>query len=122
MHSEKVIALVDDDPDVCSSISSYFRSTGLAVGIFHSAKEFLCSPAREETDCLVTDLHMTGLDGMEMIHRLKESGYTCSIIVVTAFATEKARKQAACLGVAAFLVKPVDPDVLLDRVKAALGG
>jgi FixJ family two-component response regulator len=122
VHSQKVIALVDDDPDVCSSISSYFRSTGLAISIFNSAREFLRSPARQVTDCLVTDLHMTGLDGMEMIHRLKMSGSTCSVIVVTAFATEKAREKAACLGVAAFLVKPIDPDVLLERVKASIGG
>lgn len=116
----KMISIIDDDEGVRSGIASYFRAAGLDVRAFDSAEAFLASPVRSSTDCLVTDLHMPGIDGLELQRRLNGSGRTFPVIVMTGFPTEQARDQAAKLGAAAFLAKPVDPDNLLEHVETAL--
>lgn len=114
------ISIVDDDESVRSSIMSYFRSAGLNVETFDSAESFLASPSRTDTDCLVTDLHMPGTDGLALQRELNRTGREFPVIVMTGFPSDETRRQATELGAAAFLAKPVDPDKLLEQVELAV--
>jgi FixJ family two-component response regulator len=116
-----IVSIVDDDEGVRSSLENYLRSAGVEVRTFASAEAFLVSPDRLETGCLITDLHMPGLDGLALQAQLNRLGRSFPVIVMTAFPTEAAREESAGLGAAAFLAKPVDPDRLLDRVEEILG-
>lgn len=114
------IAIVDDDADVRGSVESLMRSAGLGVNSFASAEAFLASPLCAQTDCLVTDLHMPGMDGLDLQRELHRRGLAFPVIVVTGFANATARHKALQAGALAFLAKPVDPDVLLDHIEGAL--
>ncbi len=120
MKQSPTICIVDDDDDVRSSLENYLRSAGVEVRTFESAESFLASGDRLQADCLITDLHMPGMDGMALQRELNQLGRTFPVIVLTAFPTIAAQEQSASLGAVAFLVKPVDPDLLLDRVEEIL--
>lgn len=115
-----VISIVDDDDDVRSSLVNYLRAAGMDVRGFSSAGGFLAAPDRAETDCLVTDLHMPEMDGLDLQRELNRIGRDFPVIVMTAFPTPGARAESNRLGAAAFLEKPIDPDALLDQVEAIL--
>lgn len=116
----RTICIVDDDEGVRASLENYLRSAGLKVLTFESAESFLASPDRADTGCLITDLHMPGIDGLALQEELNRAGRDFPVIVMTAYPTSNARERSECLGAAAFLVKPVDPDMLLDRVEEML--
>lgn len=120
MKARATICIVDDDHDVRSSLENYLRAAGMDVRTFDSAESFLASSDRGKTDCLVTDLHMPGLSGLELQQELNRAGRCFPVIVMTAFPTAAARTESASLGAVAFLEKPIDPDALLDRVEAIL--
>lgn len=120
MKQSPTICIVDDDDDVRSSLENYLRSAGVEVRSFESAEDFLASDDRLDADCLITDLHMPGMDGMTLQRELNRLGRSFPVIVITAFPTSAAQEQSADLGAAAFLAKPVDPDMLLDRVEEIL--
>lgn len=120
MKQSPTICIVDDDDDVRSSLENYLRSVGVEVRSFDSAEGFLASDDRLEADCLITDLHMPGMDGMTLQRELNRIGRNFPVIVMTAFPTPAAQAESATLGAVAFLVKPVDPDMLLDRVEEIL--
>jgi FixJ family two-component response regulator len=120
LRQSATICIVDDDDDVRSSLENYLRSAGMQVRTFASAESFLASPHRPKTDCLITDLHMPGLTGLDLQRELNRIGRTFPVIVMTAYPTNAAREESASFGAAAFLTKPVDPDMLLDRVEQML--
>jgi FixJ family two-component response regulator len=109
-----LIVIVDDDPEVRGGLESLLRSSGVEVRGFPSAEAYLADAVRRKTDCLLTDLHLPGLNGLELQEALRKLGSACPVVVMTAFPTEAARTKAAVAGAAAFLVKPVDPDALLE--------
>ncbi|MES1975479.1 MAG: response regulator [Pseudomonadota bacterium] len=121
MSSSHIIAIVDDDPGVRGSVDSLLRSVGMASMAFASGEELLASPAHARMACIVTDLHMPGMTGLELQAELTRRGCANPVIVMTAYPTDAARDQALAGGAAAFLTKPVDPDSLLDAIEAALG-
>jgi FixJ family two-component response regulator len=114
------ICIVDDDDDVRSSLENYLRSAGMNVRTFGSAEVFLASPCRATADCLVTDLHMPGLDGLGLQRELNRIGRRFPVVVMTAFPAAATRLACARLGAVAFLEKPIDPDALLERLEAIL--
>ena len=120
MRATRLVAIVDDDPDVRGSLDSLLRSAGLVARGFASAEDLL--DTRDEADfaCIVTDLHMPGLTGLELQAELARRGWTVPLIVVTAYPTRAARLQALGRGAAAFLTKPVDPDQLLEAIEGAM--
>ena len=120
MRTTATIAIVDDDADVRGSAESLLRSAGLNACSFASAEAFLESPLCARTDCLVTDLHMPGMDGLALQYELRRRDLAFPVIVVTGFANAAARHKAIDAGALAFLAKPVDPDILLDHIEAAL--
>ena len=114
------IAIVDDDEDVRFALQSFLRSAGRKVRTFESAEAFLRSPDRDSTDCLVTDIHMPGMDGLALQEELNRKGRTFAVIVMTAFPTPESEQRSLALGAAAVLAKPVDPDQLLERLDGSL--
>ncbi|WP_454634284.1 response regulator transcription factor [Bradyrhizobium cenepequi] len=103
------------------SISSFFRSVGLRVESFGAAENFLESSSVANVDCVITDLHMPGMDGLGLHRELRRRGVGVPVIVMTAYSTPEARAEAKSLGAAAFVDKPVDPEILLHDVEAILG-
>jgi len=114
------ICIVDDDIDVRLSLKDFFRSAGMDAHVFSSAEGFLEWNGRIHTDCLITDLHMDGMDGIALQETLQREQCKFPVIVMTAFPSEAAEHRALTLGAAAFLQKPVDPDSLLERVERIL--
>ena len=114
------VSIVDDDEAIRDAIDSLFRSVGLPVAAFGSAEEFLRSPQVRTTRCLILDIRMAGMDGLELQQQLMADGHDMSIIFLTAHGDDEARAQALAAGARAFLPKPVDGDVLLATVESIL--
>jgi len=114
------VCVVDDDEEVRESIASFFRSAGVSVLVFGSAEGLLASNALSAVDCVITDLHMPGMNGLELSHELLRRNLAMPLIVMTAFPTDEARMRAGDLKVHAFMCKPVDPDELLRLVGSSL--
>jgi FixJ family two-component response regulator len=115
------VAIVDDDPGVRGSIASLLRSAGFDGTQFGDGGELLASPDLEHFACVVTDLHMPGIDGRQLQLELANRGCRHPLIVMTAFPTQIMREQMLASGAQAFLTKPVDPDELLEAIEAAIG-
>ncbi|MEA2719572.1 MAG: hypothetical protein QOJ39_1436 [Candidatus Eremiobacteraeota bacterium] len=116
-----LIAVVDDDEDVRSAIYAVLRSDGFLPLAFASAQEFLRCGKRSETACLIVDLEMPGMSGLDLQAGLARDGQRIPIIFVTAYGTERTRTRAMDAGALDFLEKPFEDDVLLERVRAAVG-
>ena len=121
-HRPKLVAIVDDDRSVQSALKDLMESAGLSARCFGSAEEFLESDRRGETACLITDLSMPGMSGLELQAKLKAEGSRIPIIFVTAHGDAKMKARAMTAGAIEFLSKPFDDEVLLDKVRAALDG
>jgi len=116
-----LVAIVDDDPGVRGSIASLVRSAGLVGEQFCDGLELLASSDLAEIACIVTDLHMPGMDGRALQLELARRGCRLPVIVLTAFPTPAACAQMLASGARAFLTKPVDPDALLAAIEQAIG-
>lgn len=114
------IAIVDDDSSIRSATDSLLRSRGYTVRSFASAGEFLQWSELNETACVITDVRMPGIGGIEMQTILRARGVTTPFVFVTAFPEERIRAQAMSGGATAFLSKPFDAPTLLKHVEAAL--
>src|SRR5882724_5219873 len=119
--SERLVSVVDDDEPLRRSVRNLLTSVGFGVEMFASAEEFLQSSHREQTGCLVLDLRMPGMTGLELLARLAAIGSRIPAIILTAHNDDEARRRALQAGAAAFLGKPFRGDVLLDAVRTALG-
>jgi FixJ family two-component response regulator len=117
----KSIAIVDDDEDVRRAVHAVLRSAGLSARAFASAEEFLGSGHRNHTACLIADIEMPGMNGLELQARLTEDGYRIPIIFITAYGDTRTRTRAMNAGALDFLEKPFDDTTLLDRIQVALG-
>jgi len=115
------VAVVDDDISVRESLESLIRSVGLAVTVFASAEEFL-NPARpDKADCLVLDVRLPGMSGIELHRELVARSYRVPAIFITAHGSDdRARSKAASDWTVAYLIKPFSEDELLDAINAAL--
>jgi FixJ family two-component response regulator len=117
------ITVVDDDASVRESMSSLLRSVGHAVKEFGSADELVASAALEETDCVITDVRMPGMSGLELQRRLTVSHPRLPVILMTAHASDdEVRLRALKDGAMAYLSKPLDEETLLSAVETALQG
>lgn len=120
MNKQSVVMIVDDDDSMRRAARRLIKAFGFAVDTFSSAEDFLASGRLDETACLVLDVHMPGLSGLELQARLNAMGYHLPIVFITAFADDNARTQALKAGACAYLVKPFEEDDLLDCVNRAL--
>ena len=116
-----LISVIDDDDSVRESLESLIRSVGFAAKVFASAEEFLNSGYHRKTDCLVLDVRMPGMSGIELHRHLAASGSRVPVIFITSHGyDDDARSQALSDGVVAYLTKPFSQDELLQAVRAGL--
>ncbi len=121
MSGGRLVSIVDDDESVRQAIHGLLRSVALPVVAFASAEDFLRSDHLESTGCLILDLRMPGMDGLELYKRLAREGRRIPIIILTAHGDDAARASALEAGAVAFLRKPADPEALLAAVESSLG-
>jgi FixJ family two-component response regulator len=117
-----MISIIDDDAFVRQAIENLLQSLGFSVTAFASAEAFLESGLADDTSCLITDLQMPGLTGLDLQQRLIEGGKRLPTIFITAFFSENARKRALEYGAIGFLSKPFGDESLLECLNEALGG
>lgn len=115
-----IIAIVDDDEPLREALGSVLKAAGFFIDTFASAEEFLASPHRQEIACLILDVRLPGMSGIELQRRLAESGCTIPIIFVTAHGDASLRDMLLKAGAAGFLNKPVRSDTLLREIHSAL--
>jgi FixJ family two-component response regulator len=116
-----LISVVDDDDSVRESLAGLIRSVGFAVRVFPSAESYLASDNLDDTDCLILDVRMPGMDGLELQRRLKRSHPALPVIFITAHGSEnEVRLRALDAGAVAYLLKPLCEEDLLSAVQAAL--
>jgi FixJ family two-component response regulator len=120
MSEAHKISIVDDDDLACDGIRELVESLGYKAVTFISAEHFLMSGLIAETTCLITDLQMPGLSGVELLERLRSQGYRTPIIVITAYPNEEQRKRALANGAIGFLSKPFNEEALVECLSAAI--
>jgi FixJ family two-component response regulator len=120
LRTPPLIAVIDDDESFRLATDSLLRARGYAVQTFASAAEFLRSPHLDETSCVITDVQMPEISGLQLQILLREQGRTVRMIFITAFPEESARVQAMRDGAVCFLTKASDAATLIGWVEAAL--
>ena len=119
-HNSRLVAIVDDDESVQLALRDLIESDGLPATCFGSAEQFLDSEARNEAACLIADVRMPGLSGLELQAKLKAERCPIPIIFITAHGDAGMRIHAMREGAVEFLSKPFDDAVLLEIVHTAL--
>lgn len=120
-HGEaKLVAIVDDDDSVRGALQGLLRAVGFSSRAFESAEAFLGSGDQRETACLIADIRMPGMSGLELQARLNAEHCRIPTIFITAHGDEEMRFQALRAGAVEFLPKPFDDEVLVESVRAAL--
>jgi FixJ family two-component response regulator len=115
-----VISVVDDDASVRAAMNNLLRSRGYVVHTFGSAEEFLGSPQLNDTSCVIADVQMLAMNGLELLVNMRMRGYAAPYIVVTAFPDESVRARALEAGASCFLAKPCTAPNLIACLDAAL--
>ena len=118
--SSHLVAVVDDDTSVRRALTRLLQSADLRVLTYASATEFLDSGIGIAPDCVILDIHLGGMSGLEMLSRLRELGHNLPVLIITAHDDAQSREAAARGGCVAYLRKPLDAKVLLDEVAAAV--
>ena len=119
-ESNAVIAIVDDDPSVRKGLERLIRSAGWQAETFASAQEFLDRPRTEAPSCLVLDLQLPGLSGLDLQKRMAEAGLETPIVFLTGHGNIPASVKAMKAGAIEFLTKPVDEQDLLRAIQEAI--
>jgi len=115
-NGDRFVSIVDDDPGICLALKALMRSAGLAAEAFPSAEEFLESGRVDQTACLVLDMQLPRMSGLELQRHLAATGARVPIVFITAHDQDEARAAALESGAAAFLSKPLSRGVLLACV------
>ncbi len=115
------IAIVDDDESVRRALHRLLRSEGFAATTFASAFEYMEASRLQEFACLILDIHLGRMSGLELAEYLEGEGRRVPIIIITAFDDAAARDGASRVGVHAYFRKPVNAQLLLDAVRSAMG-
>jgi FixJ family two-component response regulator len=115
-NGKRCVSIVDDDPGICLALKALMRSAGLPVEAFPSAEDFLESGKLAQTACLVLDMQLPKMSGLELQRHLAASGARVPIIFITAHDREEEQAAAIQLGAAAFLSKPLCRGVLLQCI------
>jgi FixJ family two-component response regulator len=116
----KLVAIVDDDDLIRSALQGMLKSVGLPSQAFASAEEFLASGQQQQTACLIADIRMPGMSGLELQARLNAEHCRIPTIFITAHGDTRMRMQALRAGAVDFMAKPFDDGVLIESVRAAL--
>ncbi len=119
-NSKLTVAVVDDDEAVRDALSNLLASLDLGVATFASAEEFLASSACNVAACLITDVQMPGMTGLDLQRHLIENGNRMPVILITAFPRDHVRQQAEADGAFGFFAKPFDGGRMIDCIERAL--
>jgi FixJ family two-component response regulator len=119
-EENKLVAIVDDDDDVRAALHGLLKAVGFSSECFESAEAFLNSGQYRTTRCLIADIRMPGMSGLELQARLNAEQCRIPTIFITAHGDEEMRFKALRAGAVEFLPKPFDDQVLIDSVRAAL--
>jgi FixJ family two-component response regulator len=120
VQESKLIVIIDDDKSVQNALQDLLESEGLSALSFGSAEQFLASGAQHKASCLIVDIRMPGMSGLDLQAKLNSECRRFPIIFITALGDAKMRIQAMRGGAVEFLTKPFDNAVLLETVQAAL--
>jgi FixJ family two-component response regulator len=120
-QTSQSVSVIDDDDSVRTALRRLLRSFGLNVETFATAEEFLARAQGESPGCLILDVRMPGMSGLELQQRLGSESRRIPIVFITAHEDPQARHEALAAGAVDFLLKPFDEQVLLNAVSQALG-
>jgi FixJ family two-component response regulator len=120
LRESGLVAIVDDDELMRGALQGLLREAGLPARAFASGEEFLRSGAQHLSSCLIADIRMPGMSGLDLQARLNADQIPIPVIFITAHGDERIRMQAMSAGAADFLAKPFDDEALLRSVRAAL--
>ena len=120
MPEGPLIAVVDDDRSIRDSMEDLLTAAGYSTSTFANAQSFLGSPVRAKVACLVTDMRMPGMTGLELHEKLAASGAGIPTVIITAHPEEITNARAREAGITCYLIKPFPPDELLECVSEAL--
>ena len=120
MPQKPLIACVDDDVSAREALEGFLKAFGFMPQVFSSADGFLQSDRLDQTSCLITDIHLGGMSGLQLQSRLVASGSHIPVIVITAFPDDRVRLQALSAGAVCFLNKPFEKEDLLTGIRSAL--
>jgi FixJ family two-component response regulator len=115
-----IISVIDDDASVRAATDNLLSSHGYLVHTFASAEEFLQSTRLHETSCIVADVQMSSMSGLDLLTHMHAQGYTVPFVFITAFPEESIRAHALRAGAIGFLAKPFAAPALINCVEAAL--
>jgi FixJ family two-component response regulator len=121
-NAHALISIVDDDQSVREALEGLIDSLGFKVRAFQSAVDFLACPDLADTSCMIADVHMPQMSGLELCRRLTDLGHAIPTILITAYPTDADRVRALADGVVGYLIKPFDDDDLIACVRSALHG
>ncbi len=121
MTQNHLISIIDDDEAVREATENLVRSLGFGVSTFASAEDFLRSPLLQTTSCVITDVHMPGMTGVELQTHLLAQGRDLPMIFITAFPEERTRERVRAAGAVGFLSKPFDGGAMIQCIDKALG-
>jgi len=117
---QNVIAVIDDDLEILDAVELMLSSHEYHTELFASAEEFLSAAATSQAACLVVDIQLGDISGVEMVRRLSATGFTFPIIFITGSQDELHRRQAMDVGCVAFLLKPFPADSLIEAIRRAI--
>ena len=120
LSTQNLISIIDDDEGVREAIRGLMRSLGFAAAVFPSASDFLAYSNFRNTSCLIADVQMTGMTGVELYNHLKQSGFAIPTILITAYPNDSVRARVLADGVICYLSKPLDEDALLGCIYSVL--
>jgi FixJ family two-component response regulator len=120
LGSSTFVAIVEDDDLMRGALQGLLKAAGLPAQAFESAEEFLQSGKQHRTSCLITDIRMRGMSGLDLQAQLNAEQISIPTIFITAHGDARMRMQALRAGAVEFLAKPFDDEVLLESVRAAL--
>jgi FixJ family two-component response regulator len=112
------VAIVDDEEPVRKALKRLLRASGLEADTYASGKDFLEASAERMPDCLVLDLHMPGMSGLQVLQELRSAKKALPAVVITAYDEPATREQCLAAGAAAYLRKPLDERLLLNAISA----
>ena len=120
LPTKTLVSIIDDDEAFREAIAALMKSLGFAVEAFSSAIDFLACPNARDTSCLIADVHMPQMTGVELHRRLMELGYAIPTILITAYPDDSVQAQALADGVICYLSKPCEEEALLGCICLAL--
>jgi FixJ family two-component response regulator len=114
------VAIVDDEEGIRKALGRLLRAAGLEAYGYANGQEFLTAAAERRPDCVVLDLHMPGMSGLQVLRKLKTAGLLLPVVVITAHDEPETRQQCLSTGARAYLRKPLEDRLLLNAISAAM--